>query len=172
MAYISDSVTQVFLSEEALKDLDILPRKWPKQENVGVCTMDSVVNKDSEIVSCSDKTEVLSSEKMRCEVNTPGHASDGDQVHLEVLGLGEVPIEATDKWEEEIKAEEMEGTIQGRAKGSVSGFPRLLSWGPGYVRTKRMGASCDGGAQVFEKLPSEREEPPDPSRWAGPAGRR
>ena len=113
MAYISESVNQVFLSEDALKDLDILPRKWPKQENVGVCTMDSVVNKDSEIVSCSDKTEVLSSEKMRCEVNTPGHASDGDQVHLEVLGLGEVPIEATDKWEEEIKAEEMEGTIQG-----------------------------------------------------------
>ena len=60
MAYISESVNQVFLSEDALNDLDILPPMWPKQETRGVCAMDVASSKNGEIIrscSCPDRTE-------------------------------------------------------------------------------------------------------------------
>ena len=40
---------------------------------------------------------------------------------------------------------------------------------PEFVRLKRVVALYDSGAQMFELLPSKPEEPPDPSRWAGPS---
>merc|ERR1712059_95323 len=62
MAYISESVNQVFLSEDTLKDLDILPHMWAKQETQGVCVMDSFINKNGETIrscGCPDRTEAL-----------------------------------------------------------------------------------------------------------------